>query len=352
MKKLYRTVLLTNAPLKTCFRFNNKFQVFPMDTRNKPHSPFARHFPCYLEYSIEYDNDEPEDVLSRIALTYNKVKEIRNLLSCLTNHRFFNYEINMQGWGIPFPNMLPEDMSKEAKDQLNSQESQWFMGLYTYNGLKEDLVINSFTDYSIEAIYKENQRHQYFMYNPIDDFQHEITFSNTISSSLNNYYQLSAPTLRKLNSCIYLACDGMDIAATKKSLAFLSYVSALEGLVDLEEEDNGIEFKCGSCKAIKKSPYKCPSCGRPIWGVKQKFVKFLSTFVADTEKSQKSYRDVYNLRSRITHTGRLFQGDYELSFETNKQEIDNNDYLMRLKTLQLFRIALDSWLLYEDKKKK
>jgi len=52
----------------------------------------------------------------------------------------------------------------------------------------------------------------------------------------------------------------------------------------------------------------------------------------------------------MTHRGKLFQSDYELSFETNKQEIDNNNYLMRLKTLLLFRIALDCWLLYEKKK--
>jgi hypothetical protein len=53
----------------------------------------------------------------------------------------------------------------------------------------------------------------------------------------------------------------------------------------------------------------------------------------------------------MTYTGKLFQSDYELSFETNKQEIDNNNYLMRLKTFLLFRIALVSWLLYENKKK-
>lgn len=226
------------------------------------------------------------------------------------------------------------------------------MGGYLYSGLKEDMYIEQFSDFKEEVKYKEAQMHEYYTDNPIDDYNHEITFPNTITSALYFYYKLSAKTREKVNSCIYLVCDGIDISAHKRTLSFLSYVSAIEGLSSLEEDDNEIIFECHSCKTIKHSPYSCPQCGRPIWGIKQKFVNFLSTFVAGGENSKKIYRDVYNLRSKMTHTGKLFASDYELSFHETHKEKDHNDWLMRLKTLQLFRISLDCWLRYPQKKKR
>ena len=352
MRKYYRTVILTHSPLKTCFRFDDYFQVFPMNMKGKPYSPYAEHYPNYLEYTIDYTDSEPEDVFTLTSIKSNKSKEIINLLSCLTNHRFFNYDSSVIGWGIAFPHALLDEMSQEDRRKIDETKSEWFMGGYIYHNLKQDLMIDKFTDVSQDAIFVENRMHEYFTNEPIDDKRHELTFPNTLCSALHYFYQLSEKTRQKVNSCIYLACDGMDIVSTKRSLAFLSFVSALEGLVDLDVHDDEILFECGSCKAIKSSLYTCPSCGRPIWGIKQKFVAFLSKFVAGSESSQRIYRDVYNLRSKITHTGKLFASDYELSFEENRRQKDYDDWLMRLKTLQLIRISLDSWLRYEGKKKK
>lgn len=351
MIKYYRKIVFTNTRLRGGFRFEDKFQILPFNMDGKPKSPYARHFPLFLEYTIEYPDREPEDVFELGAIRINKEKEILNLLSCLTNHRFFNYESSMMGWGIIFPDKSLDDMTAEERQNFNNQESHFFMGGYLYNGLKEDIHIEQFSEFQEEVEYKEAQMHEYYTDNPIDDSNHDITFPNTIGSALYFYYKLSAKTREKVNSCIYLVCDGIDISAHKRTLSFLSYVSALEGLVSLEEDDNAIVFECHSCKTIKHSPYSCPQCGRPIWGIKQKFVNFLSKFVAGSENSKKIYKDVYNLRSKMTHTGKLFSSDYELSFSENRKEKDYNDWLMRLKTLQLFRISLDCWLRYTHKKK-
>lgn len=352
MKKYYRKIVFANSNLKASFRFEDKFQILPINLDGKPQSPYARHFPLFLEYTIEYSNGEPEDHLELGAIRINKEKEILNLLSCLTNHRFFNYDSSMMGWGIIMPDKQLDDMTDDEKESFNNQESHIFLGGYIYKGLKDDMLIEHFSDANNEIEYKEARMHEYYIDDPVDDFQHEITLPNTISSALHFYYNLSQKTREKVNSCIYLACDGMDISTHKKSLSFLSYVSAIEGLVDLDVDDDEIQFECYSCKSIKSSPYTCPQCERPIWGVKQKFVKFLSKFVAGSEESQKTYRDIYNLRSKMTHTGKLFLGDYELSFSEKRIVKDGDDWLMRLKTLQLFRISLDCWLRYPDKKKK
>ena len=351
MKKYYKALVFSNSILKTSFRYEDKFQILPIDMEGKPKSPYARHFPMFLEYTIDYQNNEPTDIFSFGAIKINKEKEILNLLSCLTNHRFFQYNTSMFGWGIEMSNKRIENMTEDERQNLNNSESRMFMGVYYYSGLKEDLKIEQFTDFKPTASFKEAQMHEYFTDNPIDDYNHEVCFPNTLYTALHNYYNLSSETRKKVNSCIYLACDGIDISSNKRSLSFLSYISAIEGLVELEEDDNEITFACGSCKTIESSPYSCPQCGRPIWGVKQKFVNFLSKFVAGSTKSQKKYKDIYNLRSRITHSGKLFQGDYELSFDKDDEEKSYNDWLMRLETLQLFRISLDSWLRYTEKKR-
>ena len=292
----------------------------------KPKSPYARHFPIFLEYTIDYQNDEPTDIFSLGAIRINKENEILNLLSCLTNYRFFKYDTSMIGWGVKMSDKLVEDMTEEEKQGMGDQDS----------GLKEDLRIEQFTDFKPTVSFIEAQMHEYFTDNPIDDYSHEVCFPNTLYTALHNYYNLSSETRKKVNSCIYLACDGMDISSNKRSLSFLSYISAIEGLIGLENDS---------------SPEICPQCKRPVFSVNQNFVKFLSKFVAGSVKSQKKYKDIYNLRSRITHSGKLFLSDYELSFDESNGEKEYSEWLMRLETLQLFRISLDSWLRYTEKKK-
>ena len=242
----------------------------------------------------------------------------------------------MIGWGIKMPNKLADDLTEEERQEIDNQESCMFMGVYYYPGLKEDLIIEQFTNFKPTASFKEAQMHEYFTDNPIDDYSHEVCFPNTLYTTLHNYYYLSSETRKKVNSCIYLACDGMDISSNKRSLSFLSYISAIEGLIGLENDS---------------SPEICPQCKRPVFSVNQNFVKFLSKFVAGSVKSQKKYKDIYNLRSRITHSGKLFLSDYELSFDESNGEKEYSEWLMRLETLQLFRISLDSWLRYTEKKK-
>lgn len=352
MKRYYRTLVFSNSILKTSFRFEDKFQILPIDMEGKPQSPYAHHFPMFLEYTIDYQNNEPTDIFTLGSIRHNTEKEILNLLSCLTNHRFFQYDTSMIGWGVKMPDKLVEDMTEQERQSIANQESSMFMGVYYYTGLKEDLKIEQFTDFKPTASFEEAQMHEYFIDNPIDDNRHEVRFPNTLYTALLNYYNLSSETRKMVNSSIYLACDGMDISVNKRSLSFLSYISAIEGLVELEVDDNEITFACGSCKAVESSPYLCPQCGRPIWGIKQKFVNFLVKFVAGSEDSQKKYGKIYNLRSKITHSGKLFLGDYELSFDENNEEKEYNEWLMRIETLQLFRISLDSWLRYTEKKKK
>ena len=87
IKKYYRKLLLSNSPLKKEFKFEDKFQLLPFDHTGKPYSPYAIHFPLYLEYVIEYDKEEPTDIFEIGSIRQNVEKELIKFL--LYFHQLF-----------------------------------------------------------------------------------------------------------------------------------------------------------------------------------------------------------------------------------------------------------------------
>jgi hypothetical protein len=344
------------TPLKTCFRYKDEFQLIPIDSKFAPVSPYAQHFPLFLEYYIDIESDcsksSSETVLYEMTARQNKETELTNILSVLSNHRFFKYQSNRNEWAVMTPCIKIEYLTKEQQDRFNNQYSSWVIGGYVYPNLKNELHIDTLSKTNFPPTTFISPYYQYFTDNPIENEDGKIRFPETIISCLDSYYSLSDKTKQKVKSCIYLACDGIDIVDQKRSLAFLSYVSAIEGLTGLEIADDEITFECNNCKAIKESPYHCTKCGKPIWGIKTKFVEFLAKFVAGSEKSIQTYKEIYNIRCKITHQNQLFTGDYDMSLDESKLALEHKDWMMRLKTLQLFRISLSNWLRYPDKKKK
>ena len=350
MKKFYRTIIYTKTPLKSQFRYKDKFQILPIDTENAPSSPYNKHFPIFLEYYIEFDkNENPKNIDFFEDLTAQQVVEfeIINLLSVLSNHRFFKYNYNNHQWAVVTPNAGFESLKEKEKELFDNQYSSWTIGVYRYPGLAKDLIIENFSEKKFKDTPLISPYYKYFTENPIESEQKEITFPETINSSLENYYKLSKKTYKKVKSAISLICDGIDISDYKRSLAFLSFTSAIEALVSLEHSDKEIKFECPHCKRIEESPYNCPKCGKPIWGIKAKFKEFLKKFVAGSDESAEKYNKIYNIRSKITHQGQLFISDYEFSLDNLEKK--ENDYIMKLETLQLARLSLTNWLRYEGK---
>lgn len=351
MRKYYRRIIFSKTPLKTQFRYRDVFQILPIVSNSAPINPLARHFPLFLEYYIDFDGDEREiDIFEDLAAQQKKEFELINLLSVLTNHRFFKYLSDRNEWAIMTPNIGFDNLSEEQKLLYNNQNSSWVIGGYMYPNLKKELEIEQLSEQKHPETPLISPYYQYFTNNPVENHEGKIRFPETIVSCLDNYFSLSEKVLKKVKSCIYLTCDGIDIQDNKRSLAFLSFVSAIEGLVSLEVADDEITFECHNCKTIKDSPHQCPKCGRPIWGIKTKFVEFLRKFVAGSEKSAQIYREVYNLRCKITHQNQLLSGDYDLSLDQNKMNLEHQDWIMRLKTLQLVRLSLSNWLMYPEKK--
>lgn len=353
MRRFYRRIIFTKTPLKTQYNYRNVFQILPINSKFAPKNPYAKDFPLFLEYFIDFEDNvaiEEIDITTEYVLQQKKEFEIVNLLSVLTNHRFFKYQTNKNVWAIITPNIGFDNLNEEKKKLYNNQYSSWGISGYMYPELKDELEINDFSKQKFPKTSLISPYYQYFTNDPIENKCREITFPEFITDCLDCYFELPDKILPKVKSCIYLTCDGIDISDIKRSLGFLSFISAIEGLVGLEVSDEEITFECKSCQAIGNSPYHCPKCGRPIWGINKKFVEFLKKFVAGSDKSVKIYKEIYNLRSTISHKSQLFIGDYELSFEQEHLNKERADWLMRLKTLQLFRLSLSNWLRYSQKR--
>ena len=352
MRKYYRRVLFTKTPLKRSFRYRDKFQILPLNSERAPKSPFTKHFPLFLEYYLDIEDkniskSRVDNYLTDLSFQHEMEFEIMNLLSVFSNHRFFKYNLDRNIWGKPTPSKKFKDLSSDEKDKFSNNSSSWIICGYLYPDLKKDLEIKAISEFDTAEIEFISPYYEYFTRDPVENDKLEIKFPETINHCLDNYYSLSSKTLKKIKSSIALICDGIDIVDYKRSLGFLSFVSAIEAFVSLEISDKNIDFNCKNCNSIKDSPYRCPKCDRPIWGIKAKFKEFLSKFVAGSDDSVAKYNKIYNLRSKITHQGQLFISDYELSLENmDKKE---TDWLMRMETLQLARISLTNWLIYEKK---
>lgn len=141
------------------------------------------------------------------------------------------------------PNIRFENLDDKQKMLYDKQNSSWVIGGYMYPDLKKELEIERLSELKNPDKLLISPYYQYFTNNPIKSHEGKIRFPETIVSCLDNYFSLSSKTLQKVKSCVYLTCDDIDIQDSKRSLAFLSFASAIEGLVSLEIADDEITFE-------------------------------------------------------------------------------------------------------------
>jgi hypothetical protein len=243
--------------------------------------------------------------------------------------------------GIPLPS---HEISDEERSQIDKSSSQGVLCAYSYPGMYDDLRIEKFSEQR-HPLAKLVGHTLYYMNDPIDDRKKEMIFPRTIFISVDKYFRLEQKGRSIINSVLHLICNGVDIQTKMKSLSFLSFVSAIETMVNYEYRDrkDGVVFECHDCQTLKESPIHCKKCGRPIWGVKAKFKEYLQTYVSKSDGSVKKFNKIYNLRSQIVHNGMLLLGDEQLNWSKNDKA--NEQFITHLETMQLARLSLVNWLL-------
>lgn len=94
--------------------------------------------------------------------------------------------------------------------------------------------------------------------------------------------------------------------------------------------------------------HHCENCGQPMYAVKKKFIDYLVKYVSCTDKIKKKFNDLYKLRSKIAHTGKLFLSDVEFSLMNIEQ--NNKEWFKYVEVRQLARLSLYRWLLMNRSK--
>lgn len=329
-----RCVVLSNTPLKEAFKYKDLFVLQPITRKNVPTSPYAKHHPSFLDFYVESDKPLSENEL--LVCDINRTHEICTILTALSNFRFFTYDSSFMSWGIMAPSILVEKMTDEERIEMdeNNKTSIWMpFASYLYKEFVDDRIIYSIDllDGNTEMILDDNPF--YFTYNPIPEEKERVTFQSKISEAIDGYYALDDVTRQIVFSAMKLISDGIGLGIHHQSLGFVSYISSIETMVGLENRNAKVEY--------------CKSCGQPIYSVRRKFLTFLAKYVSRTESSRKKFGDLYALRSKIAHTGKLFLSDVEFSF-LNK-DIDQNEWIKYLEVQQLARISIFRWLLLNNR---
>jgi len=344
MKHYIRSIIFTKTPLNRKFRFKDEFQIYPLNLEKAPNSKNTNHFPLIIEYCYD-DSDVPSieefntsgvnEWISTSTAQINKLIKITNLLSIVTNYRFFFYRNPETFWAVPLPEERNERDSKTTK-------SFWAASMYYYPEITANSKINGLTENKTDIISLIPHK-IYYWYEPVESKNKFIDFPEKIETIIEKYFALKDYDLQVADSCIFQISNGIELFSKMKSLSFFSIVSGIETLVNFEFRNEKYEYLCHDCKSLKSSSRKCEKCGSPIWGVTAKYRDFLFKYISDDPNAKRFYNDIYNIRSKITHTDYLINGENYLNW--NFTDETNKINLRHLQALQLARRSFVYWIL-------
>lgn len=348
-----RTICFCNIRIKKKFKCD-WFQFYPLeDFINSDIN--TNHFPFVLEYKITTDDitqisheatleegdEEIEQIdrefWSKMNHEFNVMTYILRLLSVVTNHHFFTYNVNDQGWFINLDGKRNEDIY-----------CKYGAKIYNDKNLKNLGFISKFTDVD----FKDIDLIQHSIYYQIPDLDEDR--NNELKMSIHSHLffelldNLSEIQKQYFDSAVVLINNGVKIRNEMKSLSFLAFISSIETMTSLVTKLNKeeVEVECHSCKSIKNSKYSCQSCGKPIWGVGQQIKLYLEKYLSADEKLKASINKLYNYRSKIAHAGSLLTGD--INFEWNDPKKRKQHFHTLIAAMQYSKMSLVNYVLMND----
>lgn len=323
---------MTKTPLRTAYQYRDVFILQPIVRDGVPKCPYARHYPAFLDFYIDTDVTKTE--IELMAPSLDRVKEICTLLTALSNFEFFTYSTSDFAWGAVAPSCSFDEMTTEETIFWNKQarNSVWMVPSYTYEEFASDRLISSIALESPNKRMICDSNPRYFHDEPDEYGKSGIILPENITCALDTYYGLDLNSRKSVFAAMTLISNGINLGVQYQSLGFISYISAIETLVSLEYKKVKVEH--------------CKECGQPRYKVSKKFLDLLAKYVSSTEKSQSKFKKMYNLRSKIAHTGELFISDVE--FNLLKRDEMDGEWFRYLEVQQLARLCVFRWLLMNN----
>ena len=332
MRYFRRNIIMTKTPLWTAYQYRDVFILQPIVREDIPKCPYTRHYPAFVDFYI--DTDDIKSEIELIELSVDRVKEICTILTALSNFEFFAYSTADCAWGAVAPSCSFDAMTSEDVAFWNkkAKNSVWMIPNYTYEGFEHDRLIFSI---SLETPNKRmicDPNPLYFTDKPEEYSKSGIILPEDITSALDTYYGLDANSRKSVFAAMTLISNGINLGIQYQSLGFISYITSIETLVNFEYKNLKVEY--------------CKECGQPQYKVRKKFLDLLAKYVSSSEKSQSKFKKMYDLRSKIAHTGELFISDIE--FTLKKRDKFNGEWFQYLEVQQLARICVFRWLLLNN----
>lgn len=332
LKKVFkREIIFVKTPLTGFYRYKDLFQIFPANLIDMPKSKGARHYPVILEYwytaeeldavNVGNELEGLEDLVKLTSVSYNKTEHIISLFSIITTNLFFKYNSRDSRWGFPI-------VKEPTEGEANFWSSKWCLEWFHWPGLPDQLIISNFTQLDSNPAANVDWK-KCFFYNPNYDWfdDKEISFPNITDYFLDCYFKKDLATRKTIDSAIASSNAAMEFMHTRKKISLLSAFTAIETMVNLENN----KFKST----------KCESCGQEIFKVSAKYRDFLLKYIGDSKENKKKFSTYYSLRSKVVHTGQDFKT--EKLFSDVDNEVQQKEQLELAEIVVLSKIAIIMW---------
>jgi len=334
VKTFYKVVVFCSNPIKGKYQFEDKFQIYPFESAKAPKSKYAKFYPIAFEYWVDHSVKERfseffkgnEAFLSKHTQAMNRQKEILNLLSSITNYRFYFPPMEFT-WLIS----MKDEMTRE---EVDAQTSHFGATSYRYPEMFAENIITGFSTPVYPAL--KFVKHPECFINLDVEGTEEVTLPQHTTAAVHNYFALADDARKSINSAASLIANGIDLRIKMKSISFVSFVSSIETMVNFEHKGEEIKT-CGTCKA-------------PIFSVAAKFRDYLFKYASANPAEKKTINKIYQLRSKIVHTGMLLFGDNTLSWSDDKKH--DEQWHTHIQAMQIARVSLTNWLLKRAEEQK
>ncbi len=297
------------------------FLIYPASI---PIEGSIHHKPAVIEFNTENAEPEffnephlPKNVkypvpkgMVQSAVNQNKYNELLRLLSLISNYYHFGYTSD-QAWYIPI-----------------SPERQGFQSAEWGQKMPPDIDKNEFDPKTRIEVNKKDSL-EYYGDNLFNRITNEIIYPDTVEQLLDKYFELAESDKQILDKSIRLFCHGLELNAKIQSMAIVAFISSIENIVTFNHKDEPED----SCE-----------CGEIKYGVTRKFKKFVGKHIkAESNTKLKKYVDkIYDLRSKIVHSGGLHVGDLDRKMWVTPK-LDEDTFLIQ-EIEQICRICLVNWI--------
>lgn len=371
--KLYSGLWLSRVPLSGCYRYGDVFQLLPAPPPANDPNVIMRHYPLMLE--LQYDpriwTEREDDLwcsdawererdhhLEKVQGTpgqkdaYEQIsgqhrgsairRELRVLLTLLTNHTFIDYSDYGEShyWFIP----PPARASRRSLSALwrrrvlrrtdTSPVPVW--GQVFYPMPKPIDATDSFSTISGALVQKIAWATYYKMTR--DEVRAgerpEIEFPDILDDLFEIYFSLEPDKKIAFYAASLLWVQANRLRSEAPSLSLLAAVSAIETLIHYDDPN---PERCPQCHTFISSE-QCPRCCAPTYGMTKRFKQFIE----DHGESQEFAERMYDARSSVAHRGALLRADlFDSGFHTGGKD---EQMFFSMDASRITRMVIIKWL--------